>query len=77
MYQHQRPQTVGISWNRKLGDTADFTRLDGGGASVFRLVGGVRMWFERFILLLLLSQTSINIVERILCMIFIFLEEAG
>ena len=36
---------VGISWNRKLGETADLTRLDGGEASVFGLVGGVRMWF--------------------------------
>lgn len=36
---------IGISWNRKLGDTAEFTRIDGGEASVFGLVGGVRMWF--------------------------------
>ena len=36
---------VGISWNRKLGQTADFTREEGGEASVFGLVGGVRMWF--------------------------------
>jgi len=36
---------VGISWNRKLGDTADFTLLEGGNVSTFGLVGGVRMWF--------------------------------
>jgi copper resistance protein B len=36
---------VGISWNRKLGETADFTREEGGDASTFGLVGGVRMWF--------------------------------
>lgn len=36
---------IGISWNRKLGQTADFTRLEQGEASVFGLVGGVRMWF--------------------------------
>jgi len=36
---------IGISWNRKLGETADFTREEGGDASTFGLVGGVRMWF--------------------------------
>ena len=36
---------IGISWNRKLGETADFTRAEGGAASVFGLVGGVRMWY--------------------------------
>lgn len=36
---------IGISWNQKLGETADFTREEGGDASVFGLVGGVRMWF--------------------------------
>lgn len=36
---------IGVSWNRKLSETADFTRLEGGSASVFGLVGGVRMWF--------------------------------
>lgn len=36
---------IGISWNRKLGETADFTRLEGGDVSTFGLVGGVRMWF--------------------------------
>lgn len=35
---------MGISWNRKLGKTADFTRDEGGRASTFGLVGGVRLW---------------------------------
>ncbi|MDZ7660530.1 copper resistance protein B [Fodinibius sp.] len=36
---------VGISWNRKLGETADFTRLEGGEVGTLGLVGGIRMWF--------------------------------
>lgn len=36
---------IGISWKRKLGDTADLTRLEGGDVSTFGLVGGLRMWF--------------------------------
>lgn len=36
---------VGISWNRKLGETADFTRQEGGEVRTLGLVGGVRMWF--------------------------------
>lgn len=36
---------LGISWNRKLGQTANFTRLEGGQVSIFGLVGGVRLWF--------------------------------
>ncbi len=36
---------IGISWNRKLGETADFARAEGEDASVFGLVGGVRMWW--------------------------------
>lgn len=36
---------VGISWNRKLGETADFARIEGEDTSTFGLVGGVRMWF--------------------------------
>jgi copper resistance protein B len=36
---------IGISWKRKLGDTADLTRLKGGDVSIFGLVGGLRMWF--------------------------------
>lgn len=36
---------IGFSWNRKLGETADFTRIEGGEVSTFGLVGGLRMWF--------------------------------
>jgi len=36
---------IGISWNRQLGQTADFVRLEGGETSSLGLVGGVRMWF--------------------------------
>ena len=36
---------LGISWNQKLGQTADFARDEGGSASTLGLVGGVRMWF--------------------------------
>ena len=36
---------IGISWNRQLGQTADFSLAEGGDASIFGLVGGVRMWF--------------------------------
>lgn len=36
---------VGVSWNRKLGGTADFARLEGEEVSVFGLVGGLRIWF--------------------------------
>lgn len=36
---------LGISWNRQLGQTADFVRDEGGDPGTFGLVGGVRMWF--------------------------------
>jgi copper resistance protein B len=36
---------VGISWNQKLGSTADFARLEDGEVSTLGVVGGVRMWF--------------------------------
>ena len=36
---------VGVSWNRKLGETADFVRDEGGDPGTFGLVGGLRMWF--------------------------------
>lgn len=36
---------IGISWNRKLGNTADFTRLEGEEVETLGLVGGMRMWF--------------------------------
>jgi copper resistance protein B len=35
---------IGISWNRKLGETADFAQLESEQASTFGLVGGLRMW---------------------------------
>ena len=36
---------LGISWNRQLGETADFVRAEGESASTVGMVGGVRMWF--------------------------------
>jgi len=36
---------LGISWDQKLGQTADLTRNEGGKVSHLGLVGGVRMWF--------------------------------
>ena len=36
---------VGISWNRKLGETADFARAEGEEAGTFGLVAGLRTWF--------------------------------
>jgi len=36
---------VGISWRRKLGDTADFAREAGDDVGVLSLVAGVRLWF--------------------------------
>ena len=36
---------VGVSWDRKLGDTARFARAAGEGASDTSLVAGVRFWF--------------------------------
>jgi copper resistance protein B len=36
---------VGVEWVRKLGDTADLARDDGGEVSVSALVAGVRLWF--------------------------------
>lgn len=35
---------IGISWSRKLGETADFVRSEGGIASTLGLVGGIRAW---------------------------------
>lgn len=35
---------IGISWNRKLGETADFRRAEGSDPSTLGLVGGLRMW---------------------------------
>jgi copper resistance protein B len=36
---------LGINWERKLGETADMTRTEGGDVSNLSLLGGVRMWF--------------------------------
>lgn len=36
---------IGISWSRKLGETADFAKASDEEVSIFSLVGGVRMWF--------------------------------
>ncbi len=36
---------VGVSWDRKLGDTADFARATGEDPSLVSLVFGIRTWF--------------------------------
>ncbi len=36
---------VGVHWERRLGETADLARRDGGGAGDLQLVGGVAFWF--------------------------------
>ncbi|MCL7744386.1 copper resistance protein B [Guyparkeria hydrothermalis] len=36
---------IGVSWNRKLGDTADMAEAEGEDTSDFRVLAGVRMWF--------------------------------
>lgn len=36
---------IGLTWLRRLGETADFARAEGGEASELALVGGVRLWF--------------------------------
>lgn len=36
---------VGISWNRKLSETADLAKLEGADVSVFGVVAGVRVWY--------------------------------
>ncbi len=36
---------IGISWTRRVGETADFARAEGAEASDFSLVGGIRFWF--------------------------------
>jgi len=36
---------VGVSWERSLGDTADFARAAGEDAGVLSFVAGVRFWF--------------------------------
>lgn len=36
---------IGINWERKVGETANMTRAEGGHVSSFSAVGGLRMWF--------------------------------
>lgn len=36
---------IGISWSRKIGETADFAEAEGEDTSVTSFVAGVRMWF--------------------------------
>jgi copper resistance protein B len=36
---------IGVSWNRKLGETADLARDEGEDTDVISLVAGVRLWF--------------------------------
>ena len=36
---------VGVSWERKFGDTARFARADGEGTGGFAFVSGIRVWF--------------------------------
>jgi copper resistance protein B len=36
---------LGISWNRKLSETADLAKLEGADVSVFGVVAGVRLWY--------------------------------
>ncbi len=36
---------IGVSWIRKLGETADFAEEEGEDTSVFSVLAGVRFWF--------------------------------
>ncbi len=36
---------IGLAWSRELGDTADFTRADGGEVDILSFVAGLRVWF--------------------------------
>lgn len=36
---------IGVSWNRKLGDTADLAEAEGGDATRATVLAGIRMWF--------------------------------
>jgi copper resistance protein B len=36
---------LGVTWQRRFGDTADFARTAGEGDSDTRLVAGLRVWF--------------------------------
>ena len=36
---------IGVSWNRKVGDTADFARDEGEDVESVSFVAGFRLWF--------------------------------
>lgn len=36
---------IGVTWNRRWGDTADFSRLEGAEVEETRWIAGVRIWF--------------------------------
>lgn len=36
---------IGLSWNRKVGDTADFARMDGEDTGGVSFVAGLRLWY--------------------------------
>lgn len=36
---------IGVSWNRKVGKTADFARAEGEDIDTLSFVGGIRFWF--------------------------------
>lgn len=36
---------IGVTWDRKWGDTADFARLDGAAVEETRWIAGLRIWF--------------------------------
>ena len=36
---------IGVSWEKALGQTADFVRDEGEDTSVLGFVGGIRFWF--------------------------------
>jgi copper resistance protein B len=36
---------IGFAWSRELGDTADFTRAEGGEVNILSFIAGLRIWF--------------------------------
>lgn len=36
---------IGVAWNQRFGDTADFARADGDDTGGARIVAGIRVWF--------------------------------
>ena len=36
---------MGISWSRKIGETADLTKADGDDIDVFSFLIGIKLWF--------------------------------